>query len=124
MNIFEIVTRNKIRFPYKGSASVEDLWDLPVEELDKLYRALNRQRKNSDEDSLLKPSNKVSSSLDIQIDIIKHIVETKETERVSNETSAIRSQEKQKILAIINAKKNEELSNKSIDELTEMVNSL
>ena len=124
MNIFEIATRKKIRFPYKGSASVEDLWDLPVEELDTVYRVLNRQRKNVDEDSLLKPSNKGPSSLDIQIDIIKHIVETKETERVANETSAIRSQEKQKILAIINAKKNEELSNKSIDELTEMVNSL
>lgn len=124
MNIFEIATRKKIRFPYKGSASVEDLWDLPVEELDTIYRALNRQRKNADEDSLLKPSNRGSSAVDVQIEIIKHIVEVKEEERVSHETSAIRAQEKQKILSIINAKKNEELSNKSIDELTEMVNSL
>lgn len=124
MNIFEIATRKKIRFPYKGSASVEDLWDLPVEELDTIYRALNRQRKNIDEDSLLKPSSKGSSAIDVQIEIIKHIVKVKEEERISNETSAIRAQEKQKILSIINAKKNEELSNKSIDELTEMVNSL
>lgn len=124
MNIFEIATRKKIRFPYKGSASVEDLWDLPVEELDTIYRALNRQRKNIDEDSLLKPSSKGSSAIDVQIEIIKHIVEVREEERISNETSAIRAQEKQKILSIINAKKNEELSNKSIDELTEMVNSL
>ena len=39
-NIFEYATKNRLRFPYKGSQSVEDLWALSVEELDKLFKTL------------------------------------------------------------------------------------
>ena len=33
MELFEIATRKKYRFPYKGLISVEDLWDLSMREL-------------------------------------------------------------------------------------------
>lgn len=33
-NIFEAATRYKYRFPFKGMISVEDLWDLKLQDLD------------------------------------------------------------------------------------------
>lgn len=52
-NLFEIATRNRYRFTYKGVMTVEDLWDLNVEALDAIFKTLNRQKKTADEDSLL-----------------------------------------------------------------------
>ena len=40
-NIFEYAVRNKIRFPFKGMISSEDLWDLTLENLDSIYKTLN-----------------------------------------------------------------------------------
>ena len=39
-NIFELATREKYRFPYKGMISVEELWDLDIPELDRVYKSL------------------------------------------------------------------------------------
>lgn len=124
MNIFEVATRKKIRFPYKGVASVEDLWDLDVVEFDSIYKSLVRQRKSSEEESLLSVNQKTDSILECKIEIIKHIVETKETERLDYENASKKRAEKQKIMSIISSKKDDELSNKSIEELTKMVDSL
>lgn len=52
-NMFEIATRTKMRFPFKGMISVEDLWDLSVQNLDKVFKTLNSQRKEAQEESLL-----------------------------------------------------------------------
>lgn len=41
--MFETAVRNKMRFPYKGQISVEDLWDLDVNALDGVFKTLNSQ---------------------------------------------------------------------------------
>ncbi|MFW6028846.1 MAG: hypothetical protein ACOCRO_01190 [Halanaerobiales bacterium] len=124
MNLFEKATREKLRFSYRGSVSVEDLWDLPVEELDKIYKGLNSELKKVEEDSLLGTKSAKDKSLELKVNIIKYIVETKLEEKEKRAKKAELARRKQKILEIMESKKEEQLKDKSLDELEEMINSL
>lgn len=53
MELFEIAIRNKYRFPFKGWISTEDLWDLSVQNLDSIFKTLNKEFKTTGEESLL-----------------------------------------------------------------------
>ena len=65
--MFEFATRTKMRFPFKGMISVEDLWDLSVKELDSIFKTLNAQVKKSQEESLLATKTKEDEVLAAQI---------------------------------------------------------
>ena len=119
--MFEYATRNKVRFPFKGLVSVEDLWDLSVRELDNVFKTLNAQVKKSQEESLLATKSKEDEVLLMQIEIVKHIVETKLAEAEAIKQSRELKEKKQKIMELISAKQDEDLHNKSVDELKEML---
>ena len=116
-NIFEYATRNGLRFSYKGNISVEDLWKLSVAELDIIYKSLNAQLKQSQEESLLSTKSEADEVLDIQIAIIKHIVSVKLAEQEAARKASARREQRQKILAIKAKKQDESLENSSIEEL-------
>ena len=99
--MFEIATREKYRFPYKGQIGVEDLWDLSVGELDKIYKALNREAKQINEESLLAAKSKEDKVLDNKINIIRHIVSVKLDEIANAKAAHERTEQKQKIMAIL-----------------------
>lgn len=123
-NIFEYAVRNKVRFPFKGMISVEDLWDLSLTNLDSIYKTLNKQVKQSEEESLLSTSANVDTELEVKIAIIKHIVSVKLTEKENAEKTAAKKAQKQKIMSIIATKENEALQNSSIEELNKMLDEL
>lgn len=100
-NIFEYVTRYAVRFPYKGSVTVEDLWNLSVTELDKIYKELNKKRKTfAEEESLLSTKTREDEELEVQIAIIKHIVSVKLAEKEAREKEKYNKEELQKLLEI------------------------
>ena len=117
MNIFEYATREALRFPYKGMQSVEDLWQLSVKELDSIYKTLNKQVKQSEEESLLATKSNVDTELEVQIAIVKHIVSVKLAEKEAAEKASVKKAQKQKIMSIIATKQDEALQNSSIDDL-------
>lgn len=123
-NIFEYAVRNKVRFPFKGMISVEDLWDLSLTNLDSIYKVLNKQAKQSNEESLLNIKTQTNEELTVQIAIVKHIVSTKLAEQEAREKAAAKKARKQKILAIMSAKQDEALQNSSIDDLQKMLDDL
>ena len=122
--MFEIATRTKMRFPFKGMVSVEDLWDLSVKDLDSVFKTLNAQVKKSQEESLLATKTKEDEILSIQIEIVKHIVKTKLDEAETAKQSKELKEKKQKIMEIIAAKQDESLHNASVEELQAMLDKL
>ncbi|WP_091020662.1 hypothetical protein [Paenibacillus amylolyticus] len=123
-NIFEIATKNKIRFQFKGLISTEDLWDLSVENLDSIFKTLNSQLKQVKEESLLNTKTKEDKELDVKIELVKYIVSTKLAEKEAQLFAKAQKEQKQKIQEILFTKQNQELENKSVEELQAMLGQL
>lgn len=124
MNMFEIATREKYRFPFKGLCSVEDLWDLKLQDLDSIFKTLNAQKKQANEESLLATKSKEDKELETKIDIIKHIVVTKQQEALAKLQEKEIADKKQKLLKLKEQKQDEALGNMSIEEIDKMLESL
>ena len=122
--MFEIATRTKMRFPFRGMVSVEDLWDLSVIDLDSVFKTLNAQVKQTQEESLLATKTKEDETLSIQIEIVKHIVKTKLDEAETAKQRKEIKERKQKLMEMIAEKKDEALRNASVDELQAMLDNL
>lgn len=123
-NIFEYATKVKLRFPFKGQLSVEDLWDLSVNNLDTIFKSLNAEVKQVQEESLLNIKTKENKELEVKIEIVKHIVEFKLKEATDKLKVKEKKEQKQKIMEILATKQNESLQNKTEDELRAMLENL
>lgn len=119
--IFEKAVRLKLRFQHRGLLSVEDLWDLCVEDLDSIYKRLNAEAKTQQEESLLDTRSKKDEILDLQIGIVKHVVAVKLQEQEERENEVVRLARKQKLLTILEEKQDADLLDLSADELKEMI---
>lgn len=120
--MFEVAVRNKFRFPFKGVISVEDLWDLSVQQLDGIFKTLKSQEKKAQEESLLDTRTPEDEILTAKIEIIKYIVNTKLEEAKQAERAKEAHDQKQKILGILAEKQDEDLRNKTPEELIAMLN--
>ena len=122
--MFETAVRNKMRFPYKGQISVEDLWDLDVNALDGIFKTLNSKVKVSQEESLLRTRSKESEELVVQIEIVKYIVSVKLAEAEARKNAEANRAKRQQILGILADKQESDLKNKSPEELQAMLAAL
>ena len=122
--LFENATRGKYRFSFRGSITVEDLWDLSPQNLDTIYKSLTKELKQSQEESLLVKKTEVDAVLDDKINLVKYIVLTKLKEEDQRNKEREFKEKKQKILGLIADKQDNELQSKSIDELKDMLESL
>lgn len=123
-NLFEIATRNRYRFNYKGVMSVEDLWSLRVEDLDAIFKMLNRQKKTADEDSLLATKSAEDQDLANKIDIVRYIVSVKLAEASERVSAAEKKAQRDKIMEIVAKKKDKALEDMGIDDLMKKLKEL
>lgn len=122
--MFEVAVRNKFRFPFKGVISVEDLWDLSVQQLDGIFKTLKSQEKKAQEKSLLDTRTPEDEALKTKIDIIRYIVTVKLDEAKQAEHAKENRDQKQKILGILAEKQDADLRSKTPEELQAMLNQL
>lgn len=119
--MFEAAVRNKFRFPFRGIATVEDLWDLTPENLDTIFKSLNATKKKVSEESLLGAKTQADEDLLMKIEIIKYIVGVKIEESTKAKLSAENARKRQEIMGIIAEKDSQDLRNMSKDELAAML---
>jgi gamma-glutamylcysteine synthetase len=122
--LFTTATRKKFRFPFRGMISIEDLWDLSVQNLDAVFKALNAEAKVAKEESLLETKTEKDVILEAKIEIVKYIVAVKQDEAAKREQAATVREQKRQIQELIAQKQNAELQGKSIEELQDMLSKL
>lgn len=120
-NIWVECLKNKFRFEFKGLISTEDLFDLTLADLDAIYKNLKKEESDLQGDSLLdNDENPKVREVEVKIEVVKAIFDMKKAEIARAERALANKAQKDKILAIIEDKENQELSEKSIDELKEI----
>lgn len=121
--MFEKATRQKLRFnTQRGELSVEQLWDLPLQsasgvDLDTLARGVNKELKDSNEESFVTAPTPASEKLFLKLAVIKHIIFVKLQEATVKQEEARRKSEIDKLTQILERKKDQDLENLSIEEL-------
>lgn len=117
--------KNKYRFEYKGLINVEDLFDINLKGLDQIYRDLKKVENDLQSDSLLDANeNPLKKETENKIKIVKNIFEIKVEEIEQAKIALAKKAQREKILAIIENKQDQELSEKSIKELRKIYDSL
>jgi len=124
VNIFEMATRSQFRFAFKGMISVEDLWQLSPRELDSIFKSLNSELKKVKEESLLEVKSMEDQILDTKIEIVKHIFNVKQEEEQLRLNEKQNKEKKQKLMAILANKQDQDLLNMSAEEIQKMINEL
>ena len=103
--LFEVAARKKYRFPFIGQVSTEDLWDLSITNLDSVFKTLNKEKKQNEEESLLSVKSEADKEVENKIEIVKYIVAVKQAEIAERAASKEKAQRNQKVAAIIERKK-------------------
>ena len=129
--MFQKAIRQKVRFnTVQGQLTVEDLWEIPltsnkpVANLDDIAKSLFQQLKESDSASFVLKNKPADDTLLLKFEIVKHVIEVRLAEAEKAETIKVNREKKQRILAIIATKENEQLMGSSLDELRSMMESL
>jgi len=124
VNMFEVATRNQFRFAFKGMISVEDLWQLSPRDLDTIFKSLNSELKKVKEESLLETKSMEDQILDVKIQIVKHIFNIKQEEEQLRLKAKENKEKKQRLMEILANKQDQDLLNKSSEDIQKMIDEL
>lgn len=120
----------KLRFEYKGQISIEDLFDLSLNDLDGIYMNLNKELNEYQQyssDSLLDKNDEKDETyeeLQLKIDVVTAVFNHLKKQQEELQRKIALQNQRDKILGIIADKQDEELTNKSISELKEILNNM
>jgi hypothetical protein len=128
MSIFEQASRAKCRFPsIRGLLSVEDLWDLPLTarnglDLNSVAKAVNAELKLADEESFVETTNNPAKvGLQLQMDIVKHVIAVRIKEAEDRKNREQRLAERQRLLAALEQKQDESLRGMSAEDILKRI---
>jgi hypothetical protein len=123
--MYKFAAQNKLRFPsVRGDLTVEQLFDLPLQsksnfDLDSVARTINNSLKEIGDESFVEnnsndPRKKI---LESSLELVKDVIKTKQEENSTRLNKIRKSEERKKILDVMAAKKEQQLSQASLEEL-------
>lgn len=123
--IYKFAAQNRLRFPSKvGDLTVEQLFDLPLKsgsgrDLNSIAIAINNQLKAVGEESFVEDNSADphKAALTVKLDILKDVIATKQAENRAVLAKREKAEQRKKILDAIAAKKDQQMSQASLDEL-------
>lgn len=132
---FVMATKNKLRYTtHVGTLTVEDLWDLPLSadregtlNLDDIAIGLNKViKQESDTESFVKNLRKPKTlkETEAKFVIVLYVIDVKQEAAERLQASLDAAAKKQRILEIIESKKDSELASKTTEELEELLKNL
>ena len=124
MELFEVASRKKYRFPFRGMISVEDLWDLNMTQLDSVYKVLSKSVKTEKEEESLLTVKEGNEDLENMVEIVKRVFKVKKDEAEAAKNAQEKAKKKERLLEILAKKQDESLNAKSEEELLKMLDEL
>ncbi len=133
MDLFEQASRQQLRWgTSRGLVGVEELWQMPLKDektkthfsLNDIAKGLNKDIKENEEESFVEEETKNDETQELKFSIVKHIIKVRIAENKAKVNETLIKEKKQQILRLIADKKNTELADKSIEELSKMFDAL
>ena len=122
MNIFERASKQKLRFGTgRGLLSVEEVWELSLTALDALARRVNKELKETDDESFIDAKTTVNTELNLKMDILKHIIKHKLELKEAASSRAEKKARLTQLKTIYQNKANEELEGLSKEDLAKQI---
>ena len=120
--MFQKASRLKLRWnSSRGYLTVEDLWDLSLQNLNTLAKALKRELKATEEEDFLEEKSEADTIVKLKFDIVLEVLNIKKAEAKAAQDEVAIKQHNQKILAKISAKQDSELDNLTVAELESLL---
>lgn len=131
INPFEYATRYKLRFATtRGDFNVEQLWDVPLRSrddfnLNMVAKTISRALKDATEESFVEVRRTMFlTALEINLEIVKHVIEVKLKEEELVKKRADNRIEREKLLAILAEKQTGKLGALTEEEIKKRIESL
>jgi hypothetical protein len=124
-NLFEQASKRKLRFDSSiGQLSTEQLWELPLPQLNELAISLNRKVKDVSTESFIQTETKVPKDLSLRFEIVKAIIAVKLEEADKAKKTAERKVQRDKLLNALANKQDEKINTMSIKALEKELDAL
>lgn len=134
-NIFEIASRKRVRFPsMSGDLTLEQVWDLPLlakagVDLEHVARQASGLLKAESEESFVSAAAAPATSPEkelaaLRLDLVKHIIATKQAENKARKDAADRAAERAKLVNLLANKQEAELQELTPEQIKERIATL
>ena len=130
-NLFELASREKVRFPtLRGEIALEQVWDLPLQsktgfDLDSVAKEINSNLKACAEESFVSTkTSPLTTRLQLQLDLVKHVIATKITENEKARAAQDRKAERDRLTEILAKKQDAALEELTPEEIQKRIKEL